>query len=724
MLKSSAVNIDDIYYRLNSDSKTAEVAENPSKYSGNIVIPATAIYNEIEYSVTSIGKYAFYECSDLTSVIIPEGVMTIDNYAFNGCQNLTSITIPNSVTKVGEEVFRYCRGLSSVTIGRGLTTIGKYTFGGCKTITTMWISCSPTSIGKEIFYGCDNIKEIVFDCETIYSYLSGKTSIEKITIKEGVTSIGDNAFKGCSGLNSVTIPESVTSIGNNSFSGCTGLAYVNIPNSVVSIGENAFYQTQWLNFFDDGLIYSNNWLICIKGNLPSENIIIPEGTKGIASGAFGGCIELNSVTIPSSVFYLGDGIFSNCVNLTSVSMPISLVSLPNSTFFGCRSLISFTIPESVMEIGNACFSGCSDLSSIILPEGLSKLGDYAFGGCRGIKSITIPENVTKLGMGVFSGCSACKTIKLPEKLNFIGENCFEGCTNLGPLLVIPDNVSYIGIGAFSGCANLSHVFIGKGIEMILQNAFVGTNLKDLYIYADTAPEVRSSTFNQTSDSEVFLYVPYSSKGQYQRTVNRWDYFFVTPIKEMKTGLKSNDEYWTTFYNGKHEYFADQYTTVYVAELDEANQKLKLKEVEDKIVKKGEGVILKSSIQDIFLYYTSQSANDSFFEQNDLQGIDDEIEVNTLGNNIYSMRDGNEGLGFYKTIDGYLAAHSTYLSNDKNSKTIPIVITNYDGNIDIQELISVILASPSDKDVKSYDLNNDGKVNIADIVILVNILTRQ
>ena len=749
----------------------------------------------IPNSVTSIGGNSFNSCDGLESLIIGNSVVSIGHNAFAYCYKLNSIIIPNSVTTIDYDAFSGCSSVTHISIGSGVKTIGKYAFSGCSNLTTLSISCSPSSMGKEIFSDCDKIKEVVFDCKNVGPFLKGKASIETITLKEkvtsigfdafigctglksidipeGVTLIGESAFSGCTGLNSIIIPEGVTSIGFDAFKDCTSLDDVNIPNSVTSIGRDAFYNTKWLNSFDDGLIYSNNWLICQKGNLPSKNIIIPEGTKGIASGALGDCSELQSVTIPSSVIYFGGGVFSDCINLTSVVMHNNLTILPGSTFYNCSSLTSITIPDGItkieygcfaecssltsitipdgiIEIGDACFQNCSSLSSINIPETLSTLGNRAFRGCSGLTSISIPENVTYLGKEVFWCCSNCRNIKLPDKLEFIGENCFSGCTSLEKI-EIPDNVSYIGMWAFCGCTSLTNVSIGKGIEMILQDAFSGTNIKELYIYADTPPDIRTSTFDSKRDCEVFLYVPYASRGPYQSAVRKWNYFFVTPIKEIPAVIKNEDRYWTTFYNGKHNYFANNSTTVYVAVIDESSQQLRLKEVEDKIIKKGEGVVLKSN-DDILLYYTSQTANDDLYEHNDLKGADVETEIESLEKFVYILQNSDNGLGFYKAIEGKVISHSAFISCDKNIGFLPIanyriiyIIDNevykeveceygsvitvekeptkegyvFSGWSDVPEIMPDNNVIVKGSFTKIGDANGDGELNVVDIVDLV------
>ncbi len=214
-----------IYYNLKSGNK-AEVTSGDTNYFDIVSIPQKFTYNNVEYSVTSIGNGAFSYCVGMSSITIPNSVTSIGEKAFEDCTSLTSVTIPNSVTTIGQYAFLYCTSLTSVTIPNSVTTIGIGTFFNCSGLTFVTIPNSVTSIGDDAFFGC-----------------SGLTSI---TIPNSVTSIGESAFNGCSGLNSVIIPNSVTTIRKGAFQGCFGLTQVTIPNSVTTITDWAFYECSGL----------------------------------------------------------------------------------------------------------------------------------------------------------------------------------------------------------------------------------------------------------------------------------------------------------------------------------------------------------------------------------------------------------------------------------------------------------------------------------------------
>ena len=226
---------DGLYYNiLSEEDHTVEVTD-PCKadyVSGDIEIPRKVIYNSKTYTVTSIGDDAFSYCSSLESVTIPNSVTSIGDWAFHYCSSLESVTIPNSVTSIGDEAFSYCSSLASVTIPNSVTFIGDYAFSDCSSLESVTIPNSVTSIGCSPFSGCSKLKNI-----DVYPENANYSSIDGILYNKDVTKL-----ICCPGAKiSVTIPNSVTSIGDEAFYGCSSLESVTIPNSVTSIGDDAFY---------------------------------------------------------------------------------------------------------------------------------------------------------------------------------------------------------------------------------------------------------------------------------------------------------------------------------------------------------------------------------------------------------------------------------------------------------------------------------------------------
>ena len=212
-------------------------------------------------SVVSIGTYAFYNCSNLTSIHIPESVTSIGDYALRSCKSLSSIYIPEGVTSIGNYAFYYCTSLTSVYIPEGVTSIGERVFEQCSSLTSVYIPEGVTSIGRYAFNYC--------------------TSLTSVNIPEGVTSIGERVFERCTSLTSVYIPEGVTSIGRYAFTYCTSLTSVNIPEGVTSIGEAMFMKCSSLTSISSLNTTAPTLDINVFANLPTN------GTLHIKPGATG-----------------------------------------------------------------------------------------------------------------------------------------------------------------------------------------------------------------------------------------------------------------------------------------------------------------------------------------------------------------------------------------------------------------------------------------------------
>ena len=440
------VEVDGIYYEIDGDSVL--VTSGDKSYSGDIVIPESIIINDRKYSVTSIGDLAFYECTGLTSVTIPNSVTSIGGGTFHDCSGLTSVTIPNSVTSIGDHAF-YWSGLTSVTIPNSVTSIGSRAFSFCTGLTSVTIPNSVTSIGDEVFYYC-----------------SGLTSV---TIPNSVTSIGDNFFYGCSGLTSVTIPNSVTSIGDNVFYGCSSLTSVTIPNSVTSIGEGAF-----------------------RGCSGLTSVTIPNSVTSIGNSAFSECSGLTSVTIPNSVTSIELGTFYGCSGLTSVTIPNSVTSIGVRAFYACRSLTSVTIPNSVTSIGVEAFSACSGLTSVTIPNSVTIIASDAFDACYRIETLYFdssvnPKNVT----------NSLKELYIGDNVSIVYD--YFNRYDLRKV-VLGKNVTHIRPQAFSNSQIEEFTITGEEPPYLYPNVFGTQDLSNATLYV---PESKAEYYQTTEPWSKF-----------------------------------------------------------------------------------------------------------------------------------------------------------------------------------------------------------------------------
>ena len=519
----------------------------------------------IEDGVTSIGEYAFYECTSLASITIPDSVKSIGAHAFPRCTSLASITIPDSVTSIGSSAFWCCTSLASITIPDSVASIGYSVFDGCTSLASITIPDSVTSIGQCAFLGCTSLASITIpnSVKSIDGYaFRGCTSLASITIPDSVKSIGGAAFYGCTALASITIPDSVTSIGESAFSGCTALASITIPNSVKSIDDFAF-----------------------RGCTSLAGITIPDSVTSIGEYSFSGCTSLEKIEIPVSVTSIDYGAFSGCKNVTiyaktgsyakafadrnsiafvstgiyndtgscgenvtyyidsvnnvmtisgegamanygsnapwklysdyvkTVVIEEGVTSIDKSAFYGCTALASITIPNSVKSIGEGAFRECTALASITIPDGVTSIGEATFYGCTTLASITIPDSVTSIGNYSFNGCTSLASITIPDGVTSIGDSAFSGCTALASI-TIPDGVTSIGKYSFSGCTTLASITIPDGVTSIGDSAFSGCTALASITIPDSVTSIASSVFRRcTSLEKIEIPVSVTSIGE-------------------------------------------------------------------------------------------------------------------------------------------------------------------------------------------------------------------
>ena len=484
---------------------------------------------KIGNGVTSIGNFAFYECSNLTSVTISDSVTSIGEQAFSNCIKLTSMTLPDSVTSIGGGAFAGCNGLvridveennkqycsiNGVLFSKDKTEIVCYPSG--KTDNTYTIPDSVTNIDEYAFYGCSSLASVTISDSVMGigdSAFENCSSLTNVMLGKGVTSIGGYAFSRCSKLVSMTIPDSVTSIGEYAFNGCSSLTNVTIPDSVMSIGSDAFnccyslesvYITDvaaWCKIQFRSIKANPLWKadnLYLNGALVTD-VLIPEGVTKISDYLLS-CNSLTSVTIPDSVTSIGSYAFEDS-SLSNVTIPDSVTSIGHGAFSGCSSLKSVYITDvaawcKIDFINNGFGNSTANplfyadnlylngalVTDVVIPDGVTKISDYLF-SCNSLTSVMIPDSVTSIGYGAFSDCSSLKNVYIADadawcKMNFKSStaNPLVYANNLylnGTLVtdvVIPDGVTKISAYLFS-CNSLTSVTIPNSVTSIDSHAF-------------------------------------------------------------------------------------------------------------------------------------------------------------------------------------------------------------------------------------------------------------
>lgn len=415
-------------------------------------------------------------CISLTTVVLPDSVITIEQNAFEDCSGLEEITIPNNTTSIGSSAFEGCTNLKQIIIPNSTTSIGFRAFYNCRNLMEITIPDSVTFIGNEAFSGCKNLQynknnglKYLGNSNNPYVYLVEveNTSITTAIIESNCKVVGAT-FPYCTKLKEVVIPDSVVFVTDNMFSGCSGLTDITIGESVTSIGNRMFYR----------------------------------------------CINLKSVTLGGAVRYIGESAFEGCVSLSEILLPNSVISIGDFAFVDC-ALEEMIIPNSVISIGALVFASCQNLKKIEISESVTKMGLWALGGCSlteiyvnennsTYKSIDgnlytkdgktliqyaigktdttfiVPDTVTSIGVKVE------EYIAIPMfRWDYIGAT-FTGCSSL-TAIVIPDSVTFIGDYVFSGCSGLTEVVIPSSVITMGMYVFA-YNSSQLVLYCETEQE--------------------------------------------------------------------------------------------------------------------------------------------------------------------------------------------------------------------------------------------
>ena len=443
-------------------------------------------------AVDTIPARLCYGMKKLTSISIGSNVRNIEKDVFSGCTSLNSViwNAKSCADFVNDPFYRIRDQITSFTFGDTVDSIPARLCYGMSNLTSITISEKVTHIGGSAFYRCTDLTSVIWNAKS-YGYVGSyndrpfsdiEGQITSFSFGDAVDIIPEYLCNGMSNLTSITIPNSVTSIGEGAFYGCTGLTSIDVESG------NTIYDSR--NNCNAIIETATNTLV--QG---VKTTIIPNSVTSIGEGAFAFCDGLTSITIPNSVTSIEWCAFYDCMGLTSVTIPNSVTSIGDGAFKGCTGLTSITIPNSVTSIGESAFASCTGLTSITIPNSVTSIGESAFDSCTGLTSLIISNSVTSIEDWTFYKCSSLTSVTIPNSVTSIGKGAFCDCTGLTSITVCaitPPECN--GYDAFADVPYTIPVHIPCGAKEAYQSALGWRNFKN-YI------ETPNYTLDVTSQNE-------------------------------------------------------------------------------------------------------------------------------------------------------------------------------------------------------------------------------
>ncbi|MBQ9646549.1 MAG: leucine-rich repeat protein [Prevotella sp.] len=491
------------------------------------------------------------------------------------------------------------------------------------------------------------------------------TTIDNVTWAEMTT-----AYNGYQGA--VVIPATVT--------------YGDVTYRVTSVREYAF---------------------AVKSNMKAAvtSVQLPESVATLGNNAFHNCAKLTSVNIPAAVTALPDNVFNNCKVLTGVELPDGLTSIGMSAFSGCVRLAALHIPESVTQIGTNAFNGCSKLASVNIPAGVTRIEGATFMYCTSLVEFPWHDGITYIGQNAFNGCSGIKEFSLPnnDKITSIASSVFQGCTGLTKI-EIPERITSIAGSAFRNCDNVTTIVLPSTLSSLDTYSFgmlQNHNLTDVYVGSTTPPSFSGAGFSGY-DYQVFGYADFSDPYKHHRnvtlhvpagtaeaykTADIWKYFaeygqIVEPIVDDHATVNMAARYATFCCSSALDFSQTTGVKAYVASaFDPESGTLSVARVDK--VPATTGLLLIADSDDggeFTIPYTEKAA----YCVSLLKGLTISRELPTTEGAYtnFILADGNNGIGFYRSSGGTLAAGKAYLplpselfQDSAAARSLTIVVDN-------------------------------------------------
>lgn len=639
----------------------------------------------IPASLTGIGSSAFEGCSSLiTEISIPADMTVVPSAAFRGCSSLTSVTIPSSVTRIENDAFYGCESLTDITIPEGVTDIRYDAFSGCKKISSLYIPSSVSSISIGAFNYCDALESIVVAAgNTTYDSRNSCNSIIKISTNElivgssksvvpsGVTSISNYAFSGRIGLEELELPNSVTSIGLETFKGCVNLERINMPANVEAIGDRAFDGCESLVSFEWPESVTSIGYSMFEGCHALKSIIIPNTVTSIGSNAFSNS-GLTSITIPSGVTYISDS-FSECEDILSIIVEEGVENIGGRAFYGCINVKTISVPSTVTIIADDAFGLIFDLDSVYWNSNSTGLfnGSASYSQDRHIDKLVIGKSVTTIELsGFWGGGINHFEVEADNPVFDSRDGCdgiivtasnvlYQGCINTK----IPYGVTAIGATALDDIYDMTSLQIPSSVASIgWCGLFRNSSLLSINMYSKTPPLLEdpyTAIRGKAPGGKIYVF---SDLVETYKNASGWKDYYVYDIEAIPdlTANNAGGELgnWCTYYNGLADVRMPDDVEIYKAYVD--GDRVVLTEIAGHVVKRGEGVLLKSANSSITLL-SAPNEFDGDYSDNALKGVD-YVTAQEEGKTYYVLSKKGDAFGFYKlNPEVSLGANKAYLT---------------------------------------------------------------
>lgn len=549
------VDIDGVLYKTNG-TDVIELIVCPAGHVNKVSVPAT---------VTKIHDLAFGYCRVLTEIELGEFTadVTVGNEAFIRCEQITTLVLPENVVSVGRAAFEYCKNLTTLTLSAKLERFDGAMVASCKKLANIYVGKDNSGVNYSsldgVLFNADKTEIVMypgaheateFTVPDTVKVIGANTFannevLEKVTLPEGLVEIGANAFLSCSALGKVNIPSTVTVIGEGAFNNCTKLVTVTFAagDQMLVIANKAFQQTYSLlsielparllalgdyAFSNSGLAklyFAENGHLATIGDSAFNStdlvsLTLPGSLATIGSDVFFNCASLVSVTFEEGLTAIGNGTFNKCTALTEVHFPSTLRTMGVNTFFyrqdsntiyACTALTTVTFGANpqlqVIPAGTFAYTA---LTSFEIPatvkaisyDDLTWNNDYypgAFEGCASLEILAFAEGTqcATIGHYAFKDCSALKFVTIPTSVSTLGESAFEACTALQSI-TIPETCTNLGYYAFGQCTSLANVVLKTKATELADYLFVSCSSLTSITIPETVTKIGSSCFSNTA----------------------------------------------------------------------------------------------------------------------------------------------------------------------------------------------------------------------------------